>query len=166
MQMPENSTKRPLDSGTPPLDRPKRIKLGLRAKSALALGFAVTIVLVLAMLAGWRTLHSIEASLGKAYARNAAQFHKQRMLTPVLRELTLSQRFADSELLQRWLLDEDNPQKKALFFSEALSLIMPILLRLVLHATITTMNLTAPHPTSPAPDCNATHPKMAGFSAP
>ncbi|HEX9997142.1 MAG TPA: response regulator, partial [Abditibacterium sp.] len=82
-------------------------------------GFAVTIVLVLAMLAGWRTLHSIEASLGKAYARNAAQFHKQRMLTPVLRELTLSQRFADSELLQRWLLDEDNPQKKALFFSEA-----------------------------------------------
>lgn len=93
--------------------------LGLRAKSALALTFCVVIVLTLAVLAGWRALQAVEAKLGTAYARNATQYHKQRILAPIMRELTLSQRLADSEVVRRWLEDESNPAKSALFFAEA-----------------------------------------------
>jgi sigma-B regulation protein RsbU (phosphoserine phosphatase) len=93
--------------------------LGLRAKSALALCVCTAVVLVLAGVAGWRVLMAIEESLGTAFARNVTRYNKQRILTPVLRELALSQRLADSEVTRRWLLDEDNPAKKALFFAEA-----------------------------------------------
>ena len=42
-----------------------------------------------------------------------------RMTETVLRDLALSQRLADSEVTRRWLLDENDPQKKALFFDES-----------------------------------------------
>ncbi len=95
------------------------MRLGLRAKSALALGLCIAIVILLALFAGGRALRGIEENLGTAFARNATQYNKQRILTPVLRELALSQRLADSEVTRRWLLDEKNPQKKSLFFAEA-----------------------------------------------
>lgn len=95
------------------------MNLGLRAKSALALCLCIGVVLVLAAVAGWRALGIIEANLGSAYARNVTQYNKQRILAPVSRELALSQRLADSQVTRRYLLDEKNPEKRALFFSEA-----------------------------------------------
>lgn len=95
------------------------MRLGLRAKSALALCLCIALVIVLAVVAGGRAVREIEENLGTAFARNATQYNKQRILTPVLRELALSKRFADSEVTRRWLLDEKNPQKKSLFFTEA-----------------------------------------------
>jgi serine phosphatase RsbU (regulator of sigma subunit) len=95
------------------------MSLGLRAKSALALLVSILAVCVLAAVAGWRALQTIEANLGAALARNFTQYNEQRILAPVLRELALSQRLADSEVTRRWLLDEQNQQKKDLFFAEA-----------------------------------------------
>ena len=95
------------------------MNLGLRAKSALALGFWVLVVLGLATLAGWRALLEVENNLGSAFARNVTQFNKQRILAPVARELALSQRLADSVVTRQYLLDESDAAKKALFFAEA-----------------------------------------------
>jgi sigma-B regulation protein RsbU (phosphoserine phosphatase) len=95
------------------------MNLGLRAKSALALCACIGVVLVLAIVVGARALGTIEDNMGAAFARNVTQLNKQRILAPVLRELVLSQRLADSEVTRRWMLDETNPQKKALFFAEA-----------------------------------------------
>jgi serine phosphatase RsbU (regulator of sigma subunit) len=95
------------------------MNLSLRAKSALALGASILVVLALALLIGWRALASIEETLGAAFTRNYNRYNEQRILAPVMRELALSQRFADSEVTRRWLLDEKDPQKKSLFFAEA-----------------------------------------------
>ena len=95
------------------------MKLSLRLKSALALFLCIAVVALLAWFSGARALQSIEANLGTAFARNATQYNKQRILTPVLRELALSQRLADSEITRRWLLDEKDAAKQSLFFAEA-----------------------------------------------
>jgi serine phosphatase RsbU (regulator of sigma subunit) len=95
------------------------MNLGLRAKSALALCGCIGVVLALAVLVGWRTLGAIEDNMGAAFASNVTQLSKQRILAPVLRELVLSQRLADSEVTRQWMLDEYNPAKKKLFFAES-----------------------------------------------
>ena len=95
------------------------MRLGLRAKSALALLVCILVVLILSGVVGWRTFRTVEESRGNAFARNLTQYNKQRLLTPILRELALAQRFADSEVTRRWLLDENDPNKKELFFVEA-----------------------------------------------
>lgn len=95
------------------------MRLGLRAKSALALLACMVVVLTLAALAGWRAFGEVEENLGGAFARNLTRYNKQRLLTPIARELALSQRLANSQLTKRFLLDENNPEKKRLFFAEA-----------------------------------------------
>lgn len=96
------------------------MRLGLRAKSALALLACMAVVLALAGLAGWRAFRAVEENLGGAFARNLTQYNKQKLLTPIVRELALSQRLADSQLTKRFLQDENNPKpnpaKKALVF--------------------------------------------------
>lgn len=95
------------------------MSLGLRGKSALALGVSIVVVLALALVAGWRALHSVEENLGAAYTRNFTRYNEQRILAPIMRELALSERLADSEVTRRWLLDENDAQKKSLFVAEA-----------------------------------------------
>ena len=95
------------------------MKLGLRAKSALVLGVCIAVVVVVASLAAWHSLGTIEANLGTAFARNTTQLNKQRILAPVARELALSQQLAVSEITRQWLEDENNAVKRALFFAEA-----------------------------------------------
>ena len=99
--------------------------MGLRVKSAFALCLSIGLVLTLAIVAGARALQSIEENLGAAFARNFTQYNKQRILAPVLRELALSQRLADSEVTRRWLRqetdawNENDPSQRELFFAEA-----------------------------------------------
>ncbi len=95
------------------------MNLGLRAKSALVLGVCIAIVVIVACVAAWQALGRIEANLGTSFARNTTQLNKQRILAPVARELALSQQLAASEITRQWLLDEDNADKRALFFAEA-----------------------------------------------
>jgi len=95
------------------------MRLGLRAKSALALLGSILLVLALAVAAGWHIVQYIEVNLGSAYARNITRLNRQRILTPVLRELALSQQFAESRVTLNWLNDEKNPVKRNYFFQEA-----------------------------------------------
>ena len=95
------------------------MKLGLRAKSVLALCLSMAVVSLLAWLAGRAALTSIEENLGAGFARNATRYSKQSILAPVSRELALSQQLARSEVTKRFLLDENDPAKRELFFAEA-----------------------------------------------
>ena len=92
---------------------------GLRAKSMLALALACLLALLPAILIGWQVLDGVRNYFGEIYARNYTQLKRQSILAPVARELALSLRLADSVVTRQWLLDEDNPAKKALFFEEA-----------------------------------------------
>ncbi|HBS77673.1 MAG TPA: hypothetical protein DD989_03500, partial [Pseudomonas sp.] len=56
---------------------------------------------------------------GEAYARNVVQLNRERLFAPVTRELALAQRLAESQITRAWLLDENDPAKRALFFREA-----------------------------------------------
>lgn len=92
---------------------------GLRAKSMLALALACSLALLPAVLIGWQVLDGVRNYFGESYARNFTQLKRQSILAPISRELALSLRLADSVVTRQWLLDEDNPAKKALFFEEA-----------------------------------------------
>lgn len=95
------------------------MRLGLRWKSALAVSLSAALVLGLSALIAARAVRSVQENLGEAFARNATQFNKQRLLTPVARELALSQRLADSQTLARWLQAPNDPAARSLFFREA-----------------------------------------------
>ncbi len=95
------------------------IKPGLRGKSLLALLATSLVALVPAVLIGWQAINSIQDHFGEAYGRNTTLLSREKIVAPVTRQLALSLRLADSEVTRQWLKDEDNPQKKALFFSEA-----------------------------------------------
>jgi sigma-B regulation protein RsbU (phosphoserine phosphatase) len=95
------------------------LPLGLRGKSLLALVLACLLALVPAVFIGWRVIDTVRSHFGQAYARNTTLLSSAKIVAPVTRELALSLRLADSEVTRQWLLDEDNPAKKALFFREA-----------------------------------------------
>lgn len=95
------------------------MKVSLRGKSIFALGICIIIVLALAAAVAYRGVQVITRNLGSAYARNAAQYNKQRLLTPVLREMALAERLADSEVTRRWLRNEDSAEARSMFFAEA-----------------------------------------------
>ena len=94
-------------------------RFGLRAKAMLALVFATLLAFVPAGLIGWQVLDSVRNHFGEAYAVNFTQLKRQSILAPLSRELALSRRLADSVLVRQWLVDENDPVKKALFFEEA-----------------------------------------------
>lgn len=93
--------------------------LGLRAKSMLALVIACLLVLLPAALVGQRLVDGVRAHFGEAYARNFTLLNRQKILAPVSRDLALSLRLADSEVTRQWLREENDPDKRALFFREA-----------------------------------------------
>ncbi|MGB4467434.1 MAG: biofilm regulation protein phosphatase SiaA [Azovibrio sp.] len=92
---------------------------GLRAKSLLALVLAGLLALAPAGLIGWQVLEGVRHHFGEAYARNFTLLKRQSILAPVSRDLALALRLADSEVTRQWLLDEQNLEKKTLFFKEA-----------------------------------------------
>jgi serine phosphatase RsbU (regulator of sigma subunit) len=94
-------------------------RLGLRGKSIAALALVCLLALIPAGVLAWIALDSVRTHFGEAYARNFTQLNRQRILAPVSRDLALSQRLADSVVTRQWLLDEHNPEKRALFFEEA-----------------------------------------------
>ena len=89
---------------------------GLRRKSLLALAAACLIALIPAALVGWQAIQASAKIFGLAYARNLNELSRQRILAPVSRELALALRLAESEALRQWLEDENNPDKRAVFF--------------------------------------------------
>lgn len=94
-------------------------RFGLRAKAMLALVLATLLALLPAALVGWQVLDGVRKHFGEAYAVNFTQLKRQSILAPLSRELALSRRLADSVLARQWLLAENDPAKKAVFFEEA-----------------------------------------------
>lgn len=92
---------------------------GLRAKSMLALALTCALALVPVGIIGWLALDRARSHFGEAYARNLTLLKRQSIVAPVSRDLALSRRLAGSEVTRRWLLDESNNDKRALFFQEA-----------------------------------------------
>lgn len=95
------------------------MRLGLRWKSALAVALSATLVLGLSAIIAARIVGAVQENLGEAFARNATQFNKQRLLTPVTRELALSQRLTDSQTLRQWLAHPADVRARHFFFQEA-----------------------------------------------
>ena len=95
------------------------VRWSLRSQLVLLLALCLLLVVMLAGLMGSWLLRTTQDRLGESLARNLTQYNEQRVLTPVLRELALAQRLAASELTRRWLTDERNPEKRALFLTEA-----------------------------------------------
>lgn len=94
-------------------------RLGLRAKSALALAFACLVALVPAGILGWRFLEEVRGHFGRAFAENYVRLSRERISAPISRELALSIRLAGSEESRGWLLDEGDAERRAAFFREA-----------------------------------------------
>ncbi|WP_435606938.1 biofilm regulation protein phosphatase SiaA [Pseudomonas knackmussii] len=92
---------------------------GLRGKSVVALLLACVLALVPAVLLGWKAMEDIRTHFGLAYARNFTLLNQQKILAPVIRELSLSRRLAESVVTQDWLLEEGNSERRTRFFREA-----------------------------------------------
>ncbi|RZI44777.1 HAMP domain-containing protein [Herbaspirillum sp. HC18] len=93
--------------------------LGLRGKSVLALFGTCVLVALLAGVIGIQAIESIRSHLGTAYTRNFTLLNRERILAPVTRELALSLRLANSEIIRQWLSDDANTGKKTVALREA-----------------------------------------------
>ena len=93
--------------------------LGLRGKSMVALLLACMLALLPTLIVGWYVVDGIRVNFGKAYARNTTLLNREKVFGRLSRELALAKRLARSQLTRDWLLDENNPAKRALFFREA-----------------------------------------------
>ncbi|PJI48059.1 MAG: histidine kinase [Pseudomonas sp.] len=92
---------------------------GLRGKSVVALLIACFLALVPAVMLGWKAMEDIRTHFGLAFARNFTLLNQQKIIAPVIRELALSRRLAESVVTQDWLLAENDPARRSLFFREA-----------------------------------------------
>lgn len=89
------------------------IKLGLRGKFVATLVLVALASLILAALFAGRAIDNIREELGFAYTRDVTLLKQARITAPLMRDLALSLRMADSEPIRQWLLDEQNPDKRA-----------------------------------------------------
>jgi serine phosphatase RsbU (regulator of sigma subunit) len=93
--------------------------MGLRGKSLLALVLASVLALLPLALVAWQVVENVREHFGQVYARNLTQLNREKILAPVSRELALSKRLSDSVVTRQWMLAEDDPVKRPLFFQEA-----------------------------------------------
>lgn len=92
--------------------------LGLRGKSVLALIIACLCALAPAVLIGGLAVKEIRDDFGEAFARNFNDLSRQGIAAPLNRDLALSIRLANSELVRRFLANENDHDLAQLFFAE------------------------------------------------
>lgn len=92
---------------------------GLQGKVAALLVGASLLVLAIALAIGWRAVGAVRHELGSALARDNARLAQQRIEGKLGQEIALVRRFADSDWLREWLVDENNPDVRARFEREA-----------------------------------------------
>jgi sigma-B regulation protein RsbU (phosphoserine phosphatase) len=93
--------------------------LGLRSKALLAMLLACLLALIPASMIAWHVLDDIHRHMAQSFVRNTTLLNRSKISAPLLRELTLAKRFADSELLHEWINAEQDPAVKERFFREA-----------------------------------------------
>src|SRR3546814_18702500 len=91
---------------------------GLRSKSQsiMALIFALMAAVGTAVIAASTT--DLLDYFGVNFVRKSALLHKERILSPIRRELALARKLADSAVIQEWMLNEDDPTLRRLAFAE------------------------------------------------
>lgn len=92
---------------------------GLREKSLFALGITCLFALLLAMVLGWFVLKEGQIYSAKNYAKSFTELNYQKILTPISRELALSQRFADTSSVKAWMANPNDVSKQAAFVDDA-----------------------------------------------
>src|SRR4051812_19403017 len=90
-------------------------RLGLRGKSLAALVLGCLIALVPGGLVAWDAIKTVREQYGLDYVGNFTRLNSYKIFAPIGRELALSGRFAESEIVRRFLLAEDDPERRALF---------------------------------------------------
>ncbi|BAL26810.1 biofilm regulation protein phosphatase SiaA [Azoarcus sp. KH32C] len=83
--------------------------MGLRGKSGLWLTALLALLLLIALLAGRTGLDVFRQHFGAAYARNHALLQAQKLVTPITRELSLSQRLAELGSVRAYLRNGHDP---------------------------------------------------------
>jgi sigma-B regulation protein RsbU (phosphoserine phosphatase) len=76
----------------------------------LAIVFALSLAIALAAFKG--ISEHIIVALGERFAEKQALYDKERIQLPLMKEITLARRMADSEQIQAWVQDEQNPELK------------------------------------------------------
>lgn len=83
--------------------------MGLRWKSGLWLTALLALLLLAALLVGRAGLEVFRAHFGAAFASNHALLQAQKLVTPITRELSLSQRLAELESVRGFLREGGDP---------------------------------------------------------
>ena len=94
-------------------------RLGLRGKSLCALVIGCLVALVPGVVIGWSAIKTVREHFGADYVTNFTLLNSYKIFAPISRELALARRFADSDVMRRWLTDEADPERRAQFFKEA-----------------------------------------------
>jgi phosphoserine phosphatase RsbU/P len=90
----------------------------LRGKFVFWMAAVFTISLLLAFLAFHSVSNQITVALGDRFAEKQALYDRSRIRSPVLKEIALARKMADSAILQAWAKQEDDPQLKAAALQE------------------------------------------------
>ena len=90
----------------------------LRGRFVAALVVVFLLVGTLAILFFEYSTDRIVEQLGRGFAERQAQFDRERILGPLLTEVALSRKLADSPLLKKWANGEDDPLLKQQALSE------------------------------------------------
>lgn len=99
--------------------QPRRRRWGLQGKALALLLGATLLVLVIALVVGWRAVGAVRQELGSALARDHARLAQQHIASKLGQEIALVRRFAASDWLLEWLADENNPHLSERFGREA-----------------------------------------------
>ncbi|MBN2700651.1 MAG: biofilm regulation protein phosphatase SiaA [Methylohalobius sp. ZOD2] len=99
--------------------RSRRLALGLRGKMILGVAALLIVIGLTGMVVGDYLISTIREYFGTAFVRDHTLLSRQKLLTLIERELALTKRLAQAEVTRQWMLDENNPRKKARFFREA-----------------------------------------------
>ena len=95
------------------------IQLSLRGKTTVTLVALAVSTLLLASMLGGVSYRNIRDELGQSYIASHVKLNQQRLRQLLAPEIALSQRFAESEFLRRWLLAENDTHAREQFFAEA-----------------------------------------------
>jgi diguanylate cyclase (GGDEF)-like protein len=93
-------------------------RIGLRGKSVFVVVAIYLLVAVVGGVIALKATHSALDYFSANFARKSALLHKERILLPILRELTLARKLADSAVIQEWMAHENDPEISRLALAE------------------------------------------------
>ena len=91
---------------------------GLKVRFAMAIAVAYLLLGVLTYFAFSFVTGRVVQALGSRFAVKQALLEKSKLLSAIQGDLALSLQMSDSPLLQHWMRDEANPQRKAQALAE------------------------------------------------